>query len=56
MLIGKSDSGKLPFNPEWVELKDFCQILANQLQLAVGQQHKILFNCQELQNNQVLPG
>jgi len=52
MLIGKSDSGKLPFNPERVELKDFCQVLVNQLQLG-QQQHEIVFNCQELQNSEV---
>ncbi|MGK7904915.1 MAG: PAS domain S-box protein [Hormoscilla sp.] len=49
MLIGKSDTGKLPFNPEWVEVKDFCQVLVKQLQLS-GQQHEIVFNCQELHN------
>ena len=54
MLIGRAETGELPFQPRLIDLKQFCQLLVNQMQ--VGQDipegrgigNPIHFNCQSL--------
>ena len=51
LLYGKTESGKIPFNPTLLNLNEFCGILAEELQDSIGKQHKIATqgdrNCSE---------
>lgn len=46
LVIGKAEAGKLEFKPVAMELEKFCQELADELQLTVGNRHKLVFTCQ----------
>lgn len=45
LILGKAEAGKLEFNPEPLELIDFCRSLVSQMQLAPGAQHSLVFSC-----------
>jgi signal transduction histidine kinase len=43
LLYSKAESGKLEFNPKPLVLKDFCSDLVEEIQLGIGENHKITF-------------
>jgi PAS domain S-box-containing protein len=46
LLIGKVDAGRLNFNPEPIDLEQFCRSLVEELQFSAGTQHRLSFVCQ----------
>lgn len=44
LLISKSDAGKLEFNPNYLNLTQFCQQMVEEFQLGTTSNHKINFN------------
>ncbi len=43
LLVSKAEAGKLEFNPKQLMLKSFCRELVEEMQLGVGEKHKINF-------------
>lgn len=43
LLFSKAEAGKLEFNPQPLVLKNLCSDLVEELQLGIGQNHKITF-------------
>lgn len=43
LLIGKAEAGQLRFNPELVNLTDFCQRSVTDLQFTTGKHHRLTF-------------
>lgn len=41
LTLGKAEAGTLEFNPEPLPIRDFCHTLIPQLQIALGQTHRI---------------
>lgn len=41
LMLGKAEAGKLQFDPQWLELLDFCRRLVSQVQLASGKHHRL---------------
>jgi signal transduction histidine kinase len=52
LTIGKTQAGKLEFNPTWLELEKFCREILEEIRLGIGTSHTISFtshgNCQEM--------
>ena len=46
LIIGQAEAGKLEFNPEPLDLVQFCCSLVEDLQLSAGSKHTISFSCQ----------
>ena len=46
LLIGQVEAGKLQFNPERLDVVQFCSTLVEELQLSAGSEHTITFTCQ----------
>ncbi|MBD2775253.1 sensor histidine kinase [Iningainema tapete] len=51
LLIGKTQAGKLKFNPVPINPINFCQEIIEQLQLCAGTQHKLKFSSQSTENS-----
>ncbi|MGL5083386.1 MAG: PAS domain-containing sensor histidine kinase [Microcoleaceae cyanobacterium] len=43
LLISQSESYKLPFNPASMDLEIFCQNLVEEIQLSIGEKHRLIF-------------
>ena len=43
LLFSKAEAGKLEFNPKPLVLKNFCSDLVEEIQLGIGENHKITF-------------
>jgi PAS domain S-box-containing protein len=50
LMVGKSDSGKLPFEPHTIDLVQFCRELLREYEKSLGQTHstQTLYNVEEL--------
>jgi signal transduction histidine kinase len=46
LLIGQVEAGKLEFNPEPLDVVQFCSSLVEELQLSASSEHPIVFTCQ----------
>lgn len=46
LIIGQAEAGKLEFNPEPLDVVQFCCSLVEELQLSGGSEHTIAFSCQ----------
>lgn len=46
LLIGKADSGKLPFQPAPLSLRQFCHQLVEKFELGIGDKHQLIFTTQ----------
>jgi signal transduction histidine kinase len=46
LIIGQAEAGKLDFNPEPLDVVQFCCSLVEELQLSVSSEHIITFSCQ----------
>ena len=46
LLIGQVEAGKLEFNPEPLDVVQYCCSLVEELQLSGGSEHTIVFTCQ----------
>ena len=59
MLIGRAETGQLPFQPILIDLKQFCQLVVNQMQVGPDvtfercSSNLIQFNCQFLKQTHV---
>jgi signal transduction histidine kinase len=49
LIIGQAEAGKLEFNPEPLDIVQFCCSLVEELQLSPGSEHTIAFSCQFLE-------
>ena len=47
IFLGRSDAGKLPYNPELIDIKAFCQQQIEEFQITTGNKHQLTFNCQD---------
>lgn len=45
LTISKSEAGKLPFNPIWLDLEGFCRRLVDEMQSTTRNYHPIHFTC-----------
>lgn len=45
LLIGQVEAGKLEFNPEPLDVVQFCSSLVEELQVSAGSEHTITFTC-----------
>lgn len=45
LIIGKAEAGQLRAKPAWVDLNSFCVSLVTEIQLSVGSQHLLVFQC-----------
>ncbi|XGW00372.1 MAG: ATP-binding protein [Leptolyngbya sp. BL-A-14] len=45
LMIGEAESGKLEFNPDWLDLEALCQEILQEIELGVGTGHTIAFQC-----------
>ncbi|HEY9615342.1 MAG TPA: PAS domain-containing sensor histidine kinase [Microcoleaceae cyanobacterium] len=43
LLLGKTESGRFQYNPEPINLQDFCQELVEGLQVMLNTQHRVLY-------------
>ena len=43
IFIGRSDAGKLPYNPESINIKSYCEQLIEEFQLTTGNKHQLNF-------------
>jgi PAS domain S-box-containing protein len=46
LLIGQVEAGKLEFNPEPLDVVQFCSSLVEELKLSASSEHPIVFTCQ----------
>jgi signal transduction histidine kinase len=46
LVIGKAEEYKLEFNPAPLNLEEFCQNLAAEMQICASDKHQIIFKCQ----------
>jgi PAS domain S-box-containing protein len=46
LFIGRAEAGQLNFLPTYMDLEQFCQEVASEVTLSVGQKHTIMFACQ----------
>lgn len=46
LIIGKTEVGKVNFNPAPLNVEDFCKDLVGEIQLSAGEQHDIIFTTQ----------
>ena len=46
LLIGQVEAGKLEFNPEPLDVVQFCSRIVEELQLSASSEHPIVFTCQ----------
>lgn len=46
LTINRAETGKLEFNPQWVDLEKFGRNVVEEMQLNAGNQHTITFLCQ----------
>ena len=46
LIIGQAEAGKLDFNPEPLDVVQFCCSLVEELELSVSSEHIITFSCQ----------
>ena len=46
LTINRAETGKLEFNPKWLDLEKFCRQLVEEIQLSAGDGHTIKFVCQ----------
>lgn len=44
LLLGRMEAGRLPFNPETIEIEDFLDELLGEIRLGVGRQHHIFIH------------
>lgn len=54
LLLGKSDAGKLEYEPATLDLENYCSELTQTLQLSAGSQHEIIFSFQGEQTMAVM--
>ncbi|MTJ55053.1 response regulator [Anabaena sp. UHCC 0253] len=54
LFMGKSEAGKLIYNPESVNLEKFCQELVEEFELIEDSGHEIIFNCHSQNTNTVM--
>ncbi|MFM6898726.1 MAG: ATP-binding protein, partial [Microcystis panniformis] len=47
LTINRAETGKLEFNPQWLDLEKFGRHLVEEMQLSAGSQHTLIFVCQE---------
>lgn len=47
LTINRAETGKLEFNPQWLDLEKFGRHLLEEMQLSAGSQHTLIFVCQE---------
>jgi PAS domain S-box-containing protein len=45
LTINRAETGKLEFNPQWLDIEEFCQQFVEEMQLSAGVQHSLLFIC-----------
>ncbi len=45
LIIGEAESGKLEFNPQWLDLEALCQEILEEIELGVGAGHTIALTC-----------
>jgi PAS domain S-box-containing protein len=45
LIIGKAEAGQLHAKPTWIDLNSFCVGLVTEMQLGVGNQHLLVFQC-----------
>jgi PAS domain S-box-containing protein len=45
LIIGKAEAGQLHAKPTWIDLNNFCVSLVTEMQLSVGSQHLLVFQC-----------
>ncbi len=43
IFIGRSDAGKLPYNPENINIKSYCQQLIEEFKITTGNKHQLSF-------------
>ncbi len=46
LTINRAETGKLEFNPKWLDLENFCRNLVEEIRLSAGNKHGITFTCQ----------
>jgi signal transduction histidine kinase len=46
LTINRAETGKLEFNPEPLDLEEFCRQFVEEMQLSAGTQHTLKFVCQ----------
>jgi PAS domain S-box-containing protein len=46
LTINRAETGKLEFNPQPIELEDFCRQFIQEIKLSIGNQHFINFRCE----------
>jgi PAS domain S-box-containing protein len=46
LTINRAETGKLEFNPQWIDLEKFGRHLVEEMQLNAGNQHTIILVCQ----------
>ncbi len=45
LTINRAETGKLEFNPQWLDLEKFCRHFVEEMQLTAGVQHTLVFVC-----------
>ena len=45
LTINRAETGKLEFNPQWLDLEKFCRHFVEEMQLTAGVQHTLAFVC-----------
>ncbi|MGB3207695.1 MAG: CBS domain-containing protein [Crinalium sp.] len=51
LLISKTASGRIEFNPKPIKVKEFCGEILEEVELLQGQKHSFIFTCQEEEFN-----
>lgn len=53
LLIGKAEAAKLEFNPQPLDLEQFCRDLVEEIRLTTNDSHQIVFHCPTPFNHEV---
>lgn len=46
LILGEAEAGKLQFNPVFLNLEHFCHELVEEMEVNVGNQHRLIFSSQ----------
>lgn len=52
LTINRAETGKLEFNPQWLDLEKFCSHFVEEMQLSAGARHTLNFACHAQNNGQ----
>lgn len=54
LIFGKAEAGKIEVNPSYLDLKQFCQEMLEEIEITAGETHHFKFNCQEAREKDFL--